>query len=63
MKYDVQILVGDEWRWAGVEPTPTTQRAARHIKARIALDPYWREQIGATAFRVAPVPANDTEES
>lgn len=54
--FDVQILVDGEWRWAGVEPMPVTQRRARHIKARIALDPYWREQIRATKFRVVAVP-------
>lgn len=51
--FDVQILVGGEWRWAGVEPIPSSQRDARHLKARMALHPYWREQIGATKFRVA----------
>ena len=55
--HDVQILVRGEWRWAGVEPVPMTQRAARHCKARMALAPYWREVVGATKFRVARVEA------
>lgn len=53
--FDVQILVGGEWRWAGVEPIPSTRRNARHLLARMALHPYWREQIGVTKFRVARV--------
>jgi hypothetical protein len=51
-RFDVQILVDGEWRWAGVEPLPMTRRAARHCKARMALHPYWRQQARARKFRV-----------
>jgi hypothetical protein len=55
-RFDVQILVRGEWLWLGVAPTGLTQRAARHLKARAALHPYWRDVIGATKFRVVAVP-------
>ena len=54
--FDVQILVDGVWSWAGVAPTGMSQRAARHLKTRMALQPYWREQIRVTKFRVARLP-------
>ena len=60
-RYDVQILVHGEWLWAGVEPMPVRQRLARHLKTKMALNPYWRERVGATDYRVQEVPAEVTK--
>lgn len=51
-RFDVQILVDGEWQWACIAPVPMTRQLARHTKARMALHPYWREQVRARKFRV-----------
>lgn len=56
-RYDVQIRIRGEWQWMGVAPTGHTLRTARHIKAREALQSYWRDQIKVEKFRVREVSA------
>lgn len=62
-KYDVQVRVGGEWRWAGVEPMGMTLRAARLIAVRTGREiqsgsGFWATHVGATAVRIAKLPSS-----
>lgn len=54
-QYDVQILTADGWQWAGIEPKGLSMTAARNLRNKVAIHPYWREQIGVTKLRIRVV--------
>lgn len=51
-QYDVQILKGGEWSWAGVEPMPTTRQEARRIAKKLIQDTAWCAWVGVEKVRV-----------